>query len=79
MAVLSQKLIRMVKLYTIKALQVTPKDWATGFDIKSSLNERWEVHMSGCRIDPIALFTDKDRDEMDALRDWIVKTLTEAQ
>jgi hypothetical protein len=66
----------MEKSYTIKTWQVTPKEWATGFDIYSSLNEHWEVHMSGVRKEPLALFTDKDREEMNELRDWFVMKLT---
>jgi hypothetical protein len=71
----SKYLKPMVKDKTMKAeaWQVTPKAWATGFDIiLNGESEEWTVHMCGLRKGKKYLFTGDDRRRMNEMRDEIV-------
>lgn len=57
--------------------QVTPSDWATGFDIEYDMGYNWKVHMVGLKKNPDYLFTDDDRRAMHHLRDELVSKINE--
>lgn len=61
-----------------KGWDVTPKDWATGFDIEvfnEPHRKLWKIHMSGLSVDGKYLMDNNDRRRMRVIRDEIINRI----